>query len=600
MKNKNMQGGITLVALVITIIILLILAGITISQLIGSGLLKKANQSKEKTEYANAKEIIEIQIMQVAADCYGSNKEFNIKEIANNIKKVENITIEKYYNEKTSNIKNGATENLVNLNGIVVSVNDYNKYKFLIDKDGKIIGVSINQITDTTKEEEFKDIDDFEKDMFGEKINSSKNEEKDILVQYTAKDVESRLRPLKLNDKTSNNINADIVNAKYNNKRNGIVFNGSNTYATIDSNTINLSYPTTISTAVKWEKGSNNLLFIDAESKIAIGTWNNEILLTVGDNYSYSYSLPEKFFENEINYITVQYNGNKDNVLYVNGEKMKKSSYYGSWDKSESGIYIGRRASGSYFKGIVYDFSIYNRLLTEEEIISKYNNDKMLYENNSNVVTETSENLVLRYSCSEGNNNEEEYLGIIKDKLNNKYNITLEDVNYNNTKNGLIFNGNSSYGILEDDSLEISFPNTITIVAKSNKYENNILFTNKKSKIGIGLWKSKYIILQNDSDSAPFYDIQNSFKTDDINYITAVYKNDASDSILYLNGNKITESLRSDGWAKNEKGTYIGRRNNGSYFDGTLYKIKIYKKALSEDEIIKEYQKDKEYYEKNN
>ena len=97
--------------------------------------------------------------MQVATDCYGSNKEFNIKEIANNIKKVENITIEKYYNEKISNIKNGVTENLVNLTGIVVSVNDYNKYKFLIDKDGKIIGVSIDQITDTTKEEEFKKIE---------------------------------------------------------------------------------------------------------------------------------------------------------------------------------------------------------------------------------------------------------------------------------------------------------------------------------------------------------------------------------------------------------------------------------------------------------
>ena len=106
--------------------------------------------------------------------------------------------------------------------------------------------------------------------------------------------------------------------------------------------------------------------------------------------------------------------------------------------------------------------------------------------------------------------------------------------------------------------------------------------------------------MQNDSDSVPFYDIQNSFITDDINYITAVYKNDASDSILYVNGNKIKESSKSDGWSTNEKGTYIGRRNNGSYFDGTLYKIKIYKKALSEDEIIKEYQKDKEYYEKNN
>ncbi len=48
--------GITLVALIITIIILLILAGITISQLTESGLFEKAKLSKEKQENAEIKE----------------------------------------------------------------------------------------------------------------------------------------------------------------------------------------------------------------------------------------------------------------------------------------------------------------------------------------------------------------------------------------------------------------------------------------------------------------------------------------------------------------------------------------------------------------
>lgn len=51
----NRESGITLVALVITIIILLILAGISIIQLTGSGLFDKAKLSKEKSE--NAKEL---------------------------------------------------------------------------------------------------------------------------------------------------------------------------------------------------------------------------------------------------------------------------------------------------------------------------------------------------------------------------------------------------------------------------------------------------------------------------------------------------------------------------------------------------------------
>ncbi len=54
------NNGITLVALVITIIILLILAGISISALAGSGLLKKAELAKEETLIAQYKEKIEL------------------------------------------------------------------------------------------------------------------------------------------------------------------------------------------------------------------------------------------------------------------------------------------------------------------------------------------------------------------------------------------------------------------------------------------------------------------------------------------------------------------------------------------------------------
>ena len=52
-KNlKNKQGGITLVALVITIIILLILATISIQSLTNTGLFQKANEAKDKTKNA--------------------------------------------------------------------------------------------------------------------------------------------------------------------------------------------------------------------------------------------------------------------------------------------------------------------------------------------------------------------------------------------------------------------------------------------------------------------------------------------------------------------------------------------------------------------
>ena len=60
MKTKEING-ITLIALVITIIVLLILAGVTIATLTGNdGIMNKAGEAKEKTEIASEKEAIEV------------------------------------------------------------------------------------------------------------------------------------------------------------------------------------------------------------------------------------------------------------------------------------------------------------------------------------------------------------------------------------------------------------------------------------------------------------------------------------------------------------------------------------------------------------
>ena len=60
-KNLKNQKGITLIALVVTIIILLILAGISIATLTGeNGLLNKANVAKEESKKAEYKEELEL------------------------------------------------------------------------------------------------------------------------------------------------------------------------------------------------------------------------------------------------------------------------------------------------------------------------------------------------------------------------------------------------------------------------------------------------------------------------------------------------------------------------------------------------------------
>lgn len=162
MKNK----GITLIALVITIIILLILAGIAISSLTGSGLFNKSKEAKKISDYTSAKEMIELKLMEVQVDCTERKVEYTITEIANNIEEDTTITIEKYYNGNTASIKTGVTKNIVNLEGIVVSVDQYSEYKFLIGKSGNIEGVTTGTIDDTTGKEAFKPEEEFVKEMF--------------------------------------------------------------------------------------------------------------------------------------------------------------------------------------------------------------------------------------------------------------------------------------------------------------------------------------------------------------------------------------------------------------------------------------------------
>ena len=66
-RIKDSTAGITLIALVITIIVLLILAGVAISMLSGeNGILTQAQQAKEKYESAAEEEQFRLDNMAIA------------------------------------------------------------------------------------------------------------------------------------------------------------------------------------------------------------------------------------------------------------------------------------------------------------------------------------------------------------------------------------------------------------------------------------------------------------------------------------------------------------------------------------------------------
>ena len=89
MKNVKENKGITLIALVITIIVLLILVAVSIGTLTGeNGILAKAKKAKDETQKAIVKEKVQIAILA----SYGTDGRLDISQLNNNLKNLEGLT----------------------------------------------------------------------------------------------------------------------------------------------------------------------------------------------------------------------------------------------------------------------------------------------------------------------------------------------------------------------------------------------------------------------------------------------------------------------------------------------------------------------------
>ena len=119
-KGTNLkQNGITLIALVITIIVLLILAGVTIATLTGdNGILTKATEASTKTSEAEAEEQVKLAI----AGSIGANGEIDNEDLKDNLNMIEGI-------EEVGDISDSDYPISVTVDG---------EYSYLINKDGTL------------------------------------------------------------------------------------------------------------------------------------------------------------------------------------------------------------------------------------------------------------------------------------------------------------------------------------------------------------------------------------------------------------------------------------------------------------------------------
>ncbi len=102
-KFKNAKG-ITLIALVITIIVLLILAGVTIATLTGdNGILGKANEAKTKSDIVEVKEQAQLDISNWIAEKTRNGEDTTLNDtiIKSIIESANQNNTNKYYSELT-------------------------------------------------------------------------------------------------------------------------------------------------------------------------------------------------------------------------------------------------------------------------------------------------------------------------------------------------------------------------------------------------------------------------------------------------------------------------------------------------------------------
>ena len=127
--KRTKQNGITLIALVITIIVLLILAGVSIATLTGeNGILTRANEAKINTEIAEEREKVELSATSALAEDLGG--EIDIDKLRGELGK--------YFEDGKYEVEPGTNEDGTEGYIVTITENDPNGRKYFVDKNGNV------------------------------------------------------------------------------------------------------------------------------------------------------------------------------------------------------------------------------------------------------------------------------------------------------------------------------------------------------------------------------------------------------------------------------------------------------------------------------
>ena len=429
--------GITIISLVITIIILLILAGVTISTISGeNGILTKARLAKQMSEVSSEREAIQLEVVLANMEnVLDSSNKYYIGEplydrtIENGDKWhiiIDNESLKQYgtgynYIEQGTEINNyGKTQYrwLINYkNGEIIQLDD--KYTTLSYKSTLAVtdGLVFNMDATNVDEKQTNWGENVSLYYYDESVyNTTEKRQEAYLEQYKYENVTQ----FDGYDRTKSNNSDNYIDSK--NKY--FKFNGNNYVEIYSKNGFDFSNGFTIEFWGDINEKINGATRSDIPFIGLLGLWSGEyksqckMRLGYANNKYISYSLSDGGIENNgswsidnnapwiqyceadlLNtekYITIELEPKKNartiQKIYIDGilvaEGWLEECYWNnfiSMTKNLNYIELGRVTMASlsnwcYLNGNCYATRIYNRALSSEEILLNYNKTKLYRE----------------------------------------------------------------------------------------------------------------------------------------------------------------------------------------------------------------------------
>lgn len=157
--------------------------------------------------------------------------------------------------------------------------------------------------------------------------------------------------------------------------------------------------------------------------------------------------------------------------------------------------------------------------------------------------------------------------------------------------NSAVFNGSSDIIRSKTAGLNISGGTLSIWFLPRTKPSGNgtVMFLDGNSRMSVGLYNNAASFIVSTKTSSQLFPAS-SVIYGQWNHICVLYGADRVAYDCYLNGVKLTPSSTTINWSETEYVMKIGARENyNSYFDGSIKNIKIFKKQLSEEEILELY-----------